>query len=135
MGPRLAFCLQKEPHRAVDLVGGRGTRKREGKVVLEGKQERKCPLWLAPEVPAQPPALILVGCMWTCGGLECPLRKGSPEIHQKGVEWERDTQGDAENTPRERNSWREGASELSRQRDMGRAKSQPGKQSRGLRDH
>lgn len=44
-GSTLAFCLRREPHRDVDLVGmrRRGVRKREGEKVLEGKTRKEVP--------------------------------------------------------------------------------------------
>lgn len=110
----------------MDLVGAKGgEEERKEKRLLREKQERRCPPHssMASEVCAQPSALLLVG----------HLRKGSPEIHQRGGEWERETQGDTVNTPRRTNSWREGATQPSRQRDTGIAKSPPGKRSRRRR--
>lgn len=75
MGPYLAFCLQREPHGDVDLVGvGRGRQGREKeKRPLRETQERRCPhpcpghSRTASEAHAPPCALALLGHVWTGG--------------------------------------------------------------------
>ena len=123
-GPYRAFCLERATQRC-GPGGDGGVEKREGKTMLEGKTRKEVPpshlaspsRTASESSPVQPSA-FLWGHVWT-GGPEGSSEEGRERLGE--------TRGDSGSTLQQKNAWRGGAGEKSRQRDLGDSKKSAGR--------